>query len=76
MAKGTPAKPQPGRTARGVQKPFQPAIGREFDIQEETEKTRSFLARSIVLTTIAAVAAAGGYGLYTGKFGTQVSLGR
>lgn len=27
------------------------------------------LARSIVLTTIAAVAAAGGYGLYTGKFG-------
>ena len=54
--------------SRAQEKPYQPAIGREFDVQEEEAKTRGFLARLIALTTVTAVVAAGGYGLITGNF--------
>ena len=69
MAKGTPTEQRPNRSVRRAQKPYQPAIGEKFDVQEADAKTRGFLARSIALATIAAVAITGSYGLYTGKFG-------
>lgn len=58
---------QPSRS-RAQEKPYQPAIGREFHVQDEEAKTRGFLARLIALTTVTAVVAAGGYGLITGNF--------
>ena len=58
---------QSPRSSR-AKKPFQP-IGREFDgVREVDAKTRAFLARSIVSTTIVGVLAAGGYGLVAGSY--------
>ena len=51
-----------------------PAIGREFDVQEAEATPRAFLARLIALTTVAAVAAAGGYGLITGSFNAVIAV--
>jgi hypothetical protein len=53
---------RPGRTT----KPFQPAIGREFDGVGEVEaKTRGFLARIIASVTAIGVTVTGAYGLTT-----------
>ena len=50
-------------------KPFQPAIGRDFEGIEEVEaRTRDFLARLIAVATVAAVGTAGLYSLATGKY--------
>jgi len=50
-------------------KPFQPAIGRDYHgVQEVEAKTRGFLATLFASTTVAAVVAAGGYGLITGNY--------
>jgi hypothetical protein len=66
MASSTPNHRSSRSRAQG--KPFQPAVGREFDVREADAKTRGFLARLIALTTVTAVVAAGGYGLITGNF--------
>jgi hypothetical protein len=58
-------------SATGVTaKPFQPAVGREFEGVEEVEaKTRDFLARVIAMATIISVGVAGLYRLMTGRYG-------
>jgi hypothetical protein len=57
-------------SATGVTaKPFQPAVGREFEGIEEVEaKTRDFLARMIAVATIISVGVAGLYSLMTGRY--------
>ena len=66
MAQGTPTK---NFRSRGQEKPFQPAIGSEWDnVQEVEAKTRDFLARLIASATIVGVLATGGYGLITGSY--------
>jgi len=67
MTEGTTPNKKP-RSGQRI-KPFQPAIGREFEgVQEIEAKTRDFLARLIASATIAGVLVAGGYGLVTGKY--------
>jgi hypothetical protein len=56
---------QPDKKTR----PFQPAIGTEFaGVREVEARDRGFLARSIAVATIGAVAVTGLYGLATGNF--------
>ena len=55
----------------GWQKPYQPAIGIEFEVDEAATieaKTRGFLARYIAMSVGAAVVVTGGYGLLTGSY--------
>jgi hypothetical protein len=57
------------------QKPFQPAIGAEFDgVQEVEAKTRSFLARLLASATVIGVLVAGGYGLITGNYTAVIGV--
>jgi len=59
----------PNPRSRSLRKPFQPAIGKEFDgVQEVEAKTRGFLARVIASSTVVGVVVAGGYGLITGRY--------
>ena len=67
MAGVTPDK-EPARSTGKREKPFQPALGREFDVEEVEARTRDFLARLIALATVAAVGTAGLYGLATGSY--------
>jgi len=56
---------------KGARKPFQPAIGSEFPIDEVPSieaKTRGFLARFIAFSVGLALLAAGTYGLRTGDY--------
>jgi hypothetical protein len=60
-----PSRSQPRRQT----KPFQPAIGREFDGVHEVEaKTRGFLARVVASVTAIGVLSTGAYGLVTGNY--------
>jgi hypothetical protein len=62
---------QSGRKA----KPYQPAIGREFDVVEEVEaKTRGFLTRIIASVTAIGVVATGTYGLITGNYTAVIAV--
>jgi hypothetical protein len=52
-------------------KPYQPAVGTEFEIDEVPTidaKTRGFLARFIAMSVAIAVAVTGSYGLVTGQY--------
>lgn len=61
--------------SRRKAKPFQPAIGREFDGVEEVEaKTRGFLARIIASVTAIGVVATGTYGLITGNYTAVIAV--
>ena len=61
---------KPNQTSRSArkEKPFQPAIGHEFNVQEGEAKTRGFLARLLASTIAIVVLAAGGWGLITGNY--------
>jgi hypothetical protein len=50
------------------EKPFQPAIGREFGVQEVEAKTRGYLARLLASSAVIGVLVTGGYGLITGNY--------
>ena len=67
MARATPsANAHPSRSQR---KPFQPAIGQEFDgVREAETKDRSFLVRLFAVATVIGVMVAGGYSLIVGDF--------
>jgi len=70
-------KVTPDRKFRSGQKakPFQPAIGREFEgVQEIEAKTRDFLARLIASASIVGVLATGGYGLMTGNYRAVIGV--
>lgn len=56
-------RPDRSRAARA--KPFQPAIGRAFEVEEIEAKTSGFLVRSVALATVTAVGVSGLYGLAT-----------
>ncbi len=59
----------------GIQKPFQPAIGKEFNGVHEVEaKTRAFLARLIASATVAGVLATGAYGLINGNYAAVIAV--
>lgn len=74
MAKVRPPNKTASRSPK-QEKPYQPAIGREFDgVQEADAKTRGFLARLIASTTVAAVAAAGIYSLFAGSFTAIIAV--
>ena len=69
--------PTPNKRSRPGerQKPFQPAVGREFDgVQEVEAKTRDFLARLIASATVGGVLVAGSYGLITGNYMAVVAV--
>jgi hypothetical protein len=68
------APDQSPRSTR-AEKPFQPAIGKEFDgVQEVEAKTRSFLARLLASATVIGVLVAGGYGLITGNYTAVIGV--
>ena len=69
------AKPRGGRSNRSSRrdsgKPFQPAVGREIEIDEVPTieaKTRGFLARIIAICVAIGVGVTGAYGLATGRY--------
>jgi hypothetical protein len=67
---------QSSRSAR-AEKPFQPAIGAEFEfdgVQEREAKDRSFLVRLIASATVVGVLVAGGYGLITGNYTAVIGV--
>ena len=67
MAYATPG--DESRRDIGGAKPFQAAIGREFEGVEEVEaRTRAYLAKLIASATAVATLLAGGYGLVAGNF--------
>jgi len=67
MTGATPRNRQP-QSSR-ARKPFQPAIGKEFDgVQEVEAKTRAYLAKLIASATVAGALIAGGYGLVTDNY--------
>jgi steroid 5-alpha reductase family enzyme len=50
-------------------KPFQPAIGRDFGSVEDVEvRTRAFIAKVVVIASVAAALVAGGYSVVTGNY--------
>jgi hypothetical protein len=55
-------------------KPFQPAIGTDFEIRRVNAKTCSLLARLIATATVAGVLATGGYGLVTGNYTAVIAV--
>jgi hypothetical protein len=56
-------------------KPFQPAIGREFNGVEEVEaQSRGFLARVVASVTALAVIVTGLYGLLTGNYTAVIAV--
>lgn len=59
---------RPTRSGTARAKPFQPAIGSAFDVQEIEAKTRGFLVRSVALATATAVGVSGSYGLVTHNY--------
>ena len=52
-----------GRSTR----PYQPAIGRDFEVEEVEAKTRGFIVRIIVPAAVIGLAVAGLYSLITGN---------
>lgn len=59
---------RPSRSATEREKPFQPAIGREFEVEEIEAKTRGFVAKIIVSSTAIAIVVAGVYWLIKGIY--------
>jgi hypothetical protein len=73
MARATSGK-QPSRSPREG-KPYQPAIGQDFEGVEEIEaKTRGFLARLLASAAVSGVLATGGYGLVTGNYTAAIAV--
>jgi hypothetical protein len=69
--------PSVKRAATSSRKPYQPAIGREFEVEEvllAQEKNRGFLVRLIALATVLAVGITGIYGLITGAYFAVVAV--
>lgn len=69
MERQTSGKQEGSRSPGEKAKPFQPAVGRDFEGVEEVEaKTRDFLARLIAVATVASVGVAGLYSLATDSY--------
>ena len=56
------------RSAAERRKPFQPAIGKEFEFEEIEAKNRGFVARVVVSFTAAALIVTGVYWLLKGSY--------
>jgi hypothetical protein len=63
-------KPRSGRHT----KPFQPAIGTDFPVEDADAVTRDFLARFIMIFAGTAVAGAGVYSLTTADHGPLIAV--
>lgn len=72
MPRATPDKKPSGSVKGG--KPFQPAIGTKFAVEEVEAKTRGFLARVIALTAVTGVAVTGGYGLVNNDYKALITV--
>ena len=59
---------RPSRSATEREKPFQPAIGREFEVEEIEARNRGFVARVVVGFIAAALVVTGVYWLLKGSY--------
>jgi hypothetical protein len=71
---GTPSDKARSRSGWKV-KPWQPALGKDWDVQEAEAQTRGFLARLLASTTVGAIATAGIYSLIVGNYTSVIAAG-